>query len=176
MKTYPSDTLEATLRNVFDFDVYKPETIEKLAEILDHHGLVSQRDYCDFADSLIYRLAVKHLGLVAAREASRKKVLDIKFSPKETTLSQPKYGKVDPNNQPHTGGNTWAGGVRLSIAHRLINVSSLLLFGQTGGRDTAGLGGRGGYMRLFAGHDIHQARIPHAHIDNGGLTSKLGVG
>ncbi|KAF9806900.1 hypothetical protein IEO21_08484 [Rhodonia placenta] len=93
MKTYPSDTLEATLRNVFDFDVYKPETIEKLAEILDHHGL-----------------AVKHLGLVAAREASRKKVLDIKFSPKETTLSQPKYGKVDPNNQPHTGGNTWAGG------------------------------------------------------------------
>lgn len=27
---------------------------------------------------------------------------------------------------------------------------------QTGGRDTAGLGGRGGYMRLFKGHDIKQ--------------------
>ena len=34
------------------------------------------------------------------------------------------------------GGNTWAGG--------------------TGGRDTAGLGGKGGPYRLDAGHDVHQ--------------------
>ena len=27
---------------------------------------------------------------------------------------------------------------------------------QTGGRDTAGLGGKGGYMRLFKGHNIKQ--------------------
>jgi hypothetical protein len=32
----------------------------------------------------------------------------------------PKHGKVDPDNTPHVGGNTWAGG--------------------TGGRDTAGIG------------------------------------
>ena len=32
-------------------------------------------------------------------------------------------GKFDPDNKPHVGGNQWAGG--------------------TGGRDTAGLGGRG---------------------------------
>ena len=38
-------------------------------------------------------------------------------------LSEPKHGKVDPDNKPHVGGNTWAGG--------------------TGGRDTAGLGGVG---------------------------------
>ncbi|CAB4069483.1 von Willebrand factor A domain-containing protein 8 [Lepeophtheirus salmonis] len=51
-------------------------------------------------------------------------------------LSSPKHGKVDPENTPHVGGNTWAGG--------------------TGGRDTAGLGGIGGPYRLDAGHDVHQ--------------------
>ena len=38
IKAYPDDPLETTLRNVFDFDVYRPDTIKKLAEILDHHG------------------------------------------------------------------------------------------------------------------------------------------
>lgn len=51
-------------------------------------------------------------------------------------MSGPKVGKIDPKNTPHVGGNTWAGG--------------------TGGRDTAGLGGRGGPYRLDAGHDVHQ--------------------
>ena len=48
----------------------------------------------------------------------------------------PKHGKEDPNNDPHVGGNQWAGG--------------------TGGRDTAGLGGKGGPYRLDKGHDVHQ--------------------
>ena len=48
----------------------------------------------------------------------------------------PKHGKEDPDNTPHVGGNTWAGG--------------------TGGRDTAGLGGKGGPYRLSKGHAIHQ--------------------
>ena len=43
---------------------------------------------------------------------------------------------MDAKNEPHVGGNTWAGG--------------------TGGRDTAGLGGKGGPYRLDAGHDVHQ--------------------
>ncbi|OXU18814.1 hypothetical protein TSAR_009759 [Trichomalopsis sarcophagae] len=51
-------------------------------------------------------------------------------------VTAPKHGKVDPNNDPHVGGNTWAGG--------------------TGGRDTAGLGGKGGPYRLDAGHTVHQ--------------------
>ena len=38
MQAYPIDSLEVALRNVFDFDVYKPETISKLEDILDHHG------------------------------------------------------------------------------------------------------------------------------------------
>lgn len=48
----------------------------------------------------------------------------------------PKHGKIDLDNMPHVGGNTWAGG--------------------TGGRDTAGLGGIGGPYRLDAGHDVYQ--------------------
>ncbi|KAK9739681.1 AAA domain (dynein-related subfamily) [Popillia japonica] len=51
-------------------------------------------------------------------------------------VSSPKHGKIDPKNDPHVGGNTWAGG--------------------TGGRDTAGLGGKGGPYRLDAGHPVHQ--------------------
>ena len=43
---------------------------------------------------------------------------------------------MDEKNAPHVGGNTWAGG--------------------TGGRDTAGLGGKGGPYRLDAGHDVYQ--------------------
>jgi von Willebrand factor A domain-containing protein 8 len=40
MKAYPNDPLGSTLRNIFDFDVYKTETIDKLVEILNHHGCV----------------------------------------------------------------------------------------------------------------------------------------
>lgn len=51
-------------------------------------------------------------------------------------VTDPKHGKEDPDNMPHVGGNTWAGG--------------------TGGRDTAGLGGKGGPYRLDAGHPVYQ--------------------
>ncbi|KAK0451876.1 AAA domain-containing protein [Armillaria borealis] len=124
MQAYPTDALGDALRNVFDFDIYKPETIDKLGEILKKHGLT-----------------VPHLGLDAARE-SAKKIQDIQFEPKETDLSGPKEGKHD--NEEHSGGNTYAGG--------------------TGGRDTVGMGGRGGYKRLWKGGDIKQ--VPDALKDD----------
>ena len=43
---------------------------------------------------------------------------------------------MDETGAPHVGGNQWAGG--------------------TGGRDTAGLGGKGGPYRLSDGNPIHQ--------------------
>ncbi|XP_006455343.1 hypothetical protein AGABI2DRAFT_226806 [Agaricus bisporus var. bisporus H97] len=91
MKAYPNDTLGEALRNVFDFDIYKPEIIDKLSEILIKHGL-----------------EVPHLGLDAAREAA-KKVKDIDFEPKNKTLDEPKEGKHD--DKEHSGGDTYAGGV-----------------------------------------------------------------
>ncbi|XP_048458993.1 von Willebrand factor A domain-containing protein 8 isoform X2 [Rhincodon typus] len=51
-------------------------------------------------------------------------------------VTAPKHGRIDVDNAPHVGGNTWAGG--------------------TGGRDTAGLGGKGGPYRLDAGHKVYQ--------------------
>uniref|UniRef100_A0AAR2JZS7 von Willebrand factor A domain-containing protein 8 n=1 Tax=Pygocentrus nattereri TaxID=42514 RepID=A0AAR2JZS7_PYGNA len=51
-------------------------------------------------------------------------------------VTSPKHGKIDATNAPHVGGNQWAGG--------------------TGGRDTAGLGGKGGPYRLDAGHKVYQ--------------------
>ncbi|KAF5384151.1 hypothetical protein D9615_003188 [Tricholomella constricta] len=125
MRAYPEDSLGDALRNIFDFDIYKPETIDRLAEILDHHGL-----------------HVPHLGLEAAREAAKKNVQDIQFEPANTELSEPKEGKHD--DKEHSGGNTYAGG--------------------TGGRDTAGMGGRGGYKRLYKGGDIKQ--VPDALKDS----------
>ena len=58
-----------------------------------------------------YRLVVQNLGLEAAREGIRKRILDVKYEPKKIELSEPKHGKDDPKNEPHEGGNTWAGGV-----------------------------------------------------------------
>ncbi|KAJ3746345.1 AAA domain-containing protein [Lentinula detonsa] len=120
MRAYPNDSLSDVLRNVFDFDVYKPETIEKLREILDHHGL-----------------RVQHLGIDAAREASSAKgVKDVQYTPKspKDILGDPKEGEHD--DKQHIGGNKYAGGI--------------------GGRETAGLGGKGGYKRLYKGGDIKQ--------------------
>ncbi len=52
----------------------------------------------------------------AAREAAKKQVLDLKFEPKgDTSLTEPKFGKEDPDNEAHTGGNTWAGGVSFFV-------------------------------------------------------------
>lgn len=38
MRAYPSDNLETSLRNIFDFDIYKLDTMERLADILEHYG------------------------------------------------------------------------------------------------------------------------------------------
>ncbi|KAF9269491.1 hypothetical protein L218DRAFT_915635 [Marasmius fiardii PR-910] len=123
LQSYPTDTLGEALRNIFDFDIYRPDTIDKLAHILEIHGL-----------------DVPHLGLDAARESAKKKnpIKDFEYTPKNTDLSEPKEGVHD--NKQHQGGNRYAGG--------------------TGGRDTAGMGGRGGYKRFYKGGDI--AQIPDA--------------
>lgn len=121
LKRFPEDTLEQTLRNVFDFDVNRPETLDALYDILRKH-----------------KLTVERLGIDAVRVGSEptKAPVVVEFTPKgDTSLSEPKYGKD--TEKKHVGGNTWAGG--------------------TGGRDTAGLGGRGGYMRKYnKNHDISQ--------------------
>lgn len=82
------------------------------------------------ADS--YRNWSRMIGL--EDESERIELEKNEFDPSK--LDQPKIGKLDADNTPHVGGNTWAGG--------------------TGGYNTAGLGGVGGPFRLDAGHDVHQ--------------------
>ncbi|GAA6009045.1 hypothetical protein JCM11491_005725 [Sporobolomyces phaffii] len=130
MKRFGDEPLEQTLRNVFDFDVHSPSTLDSLYDILRR-----------------YKLGVERVGIDAVRGSEREetkagadaddlKPKIVEFEPTgDTSLDQPKFGKED--DKEHSGGNTWAGG--------------------TGGRDTAGLGGRGGYMRLMKkGQDIKQ--------------------
>ncbi|KAH9160345.1 hypothetical protein EDB89DRAFT_2081954 [Lactarius sanguifluus] len=118
LRGIPRRELDDTLRNVFDFDVYRIETTEKLDEILRKHGSFTRIWY-------------------DATTRKAKKPLEMQFDPQETDLDKPKHGQEDPSGEAHTGGNTFAGG--------------------TGGRDTAGLGGRGGFKRSHGkDHDINQ--------------------
>ena len=57
--------------------------------------------------------------------------LELKFRDSGKDVNSPKFGKIDEKNEAHVGGNEWAGG--------------------SGGRDTAGLGGKGGPYRLDSG-------------------------
>ncbi|CAH0692016.1 unnamed protein product [Spodoptera exigua] len=118
LQKYPNEDLATAIGNVFDFDRYSKDMADTLLEVLHSSGLPID-------------------GVLEGRskEALKKIQMTIeRHSGKDT--SSPKHGKEDPKNEPHVGGNTWAGG--------------------TGGRDTAGLGGKGGPYRLDKGHDVHQ--------------------
>ncbi|KAJ3359065.1 hypothetical protein GGF32_009678 [Allomyces javanicus] len=122
MKAYPGDPIAASLRDIFDFDLHGIEMQQVILPVLSKHGF-PVNDY-----SLE---SVTHGG---PGTSSARLEINKEWGPTDT--SAPKHGKEDPENKPHVGGNTWAGG--------------------TGGRDTAGLGGIGGPYRLDKGHDVHQ--------------------
>ncbi|GAA5999420.1 hypothetical protein JCM5350_001970, partial [Sporobolomyces pararoseus] len=130
MKRFP-EPLEDILRNIFDFDVHSPATLDALYDTLRRYKLNVERVGIDAVrGSGGGKIAGKDL---AAEEDSKAEFVE--FEPTgDTSLTEPKYGKVD--DEEHSGGNTWAGG--------------------TGGRDTAGSGGRGGYMRLLKGKKVKQ--------------------
>ncbi|CEH18703.1 AAA ATPase containing von Willebrand factor type A (vWA) domain [Ceraceosorus bombacis] len=127
LERYPAEQLVDVLLNTLSFDLQRPEVMELVARTLAKRGL-----------------NVKGLSLAAIRQKEEEKQkVDagrVEFDPesagRDTNLDKPKEGKTDPDNKEHSGGNTWRGG--------------------TGGRDTAGLGGRGGYERLYSGHEIKQ--------------------
>lgn len=120
LEKYPNESMSELVGNVLDFDKYQPEALEQVTGVLAKHGLPIEA----YARNELYALRKqKEIQLTVNRKSG-------------LGVSGPKYGKVDPKNEPHVGGNTWAGG--------------------TGGRDTAGLGGKGGPFRLDAGHKVHQ--------------------
>ncbi|KAM3957572.1 von Willebrand factor A domain-containing protein c12.2 [Aphomia sociella] len=126
LQKYPEEDLATAIGNVFDFDRYSKDMADTLLEVLHASGLPTE-------------------GVLEGRSKEALKKLQMTIESKSgKDVSSPKYGKDDPDNKPHVGGNTWAGG--------------------TGGRDTAGLGGKGGPHRLDKGHDVHQ--LSQAEIDD----------
>lgn len=121
LQQFPNTDLEDVIFNVFDFDRYSPEMIETIGEVLVKYGFSDKNMIT--AEYIAAKRAKEYVQLTVNRHSG----LD---------TEAPKHGKEDPKNEPHVGGNTWAGG--------------------TGGRDTAGLGGKGGPYRLDKGHKVHQ--------------------
>lgn len=120
LQKYPNEDMNELIGNVLDFDRYSPDALDQVTEILQKHGLAIE----NYAKNELTAIrAQKEIQLTVERTSG-------------LSVSQPKHGKEDPDNKPHVGGNTWAGG--------------------TGGRDTAGLGGKGGPYRLDKGHKVHQ--------------------
>ncbi|CBQ70003.1 conserved hypothetical protein [Sporisorium reilianum SRZ2] len=140
MQKFPDEPLSSVLLNTLAFDLHRPESIRWVVEALKKRGLPVEQLSLDV-------LREQDLERIRAAEKAGKDGLKPEFHPgkedydpkkagRDTNLDKPKEGKVDPNNEVHVGGNTWKGGV--------------------GGRDTMGLGGRGGYGRQYTGHKIHQ--------------------
>lgn len=120
LNKYPDENLSELIGNVFDFDKHAPETLDQVTSVLIKHGL----EINEYAENQLTEIRRQKQLQMSVEHVSGKDV------------SSPKHGKVDPKNDPHVGGNTWAGG--------------------SGGRDTAGLGGKGGPYRLDSGHKVHQ--------------------
>ncbi|EDW00287.1 von Willebrand factor A domain-containing protein 8 [Drosophila grimshawi] len=120
LERYPEESMSELVGNVLDFDRYQPEALLQVTQVLAKHGLPIEAYAKNELQSLRQQ---KQLQLTVKRHSG-------------LGVSGPKFGKLDPKNEPHVGGNTWAGG--------------------SGGRDTAGLGGKGGPFRLDKGHKVHQ--------------------
>ena len=128
LEEYPSDDLVTILHNVLDFDSYDLSIYGLLGQVFQRHG-VEVGTYNAWKNAVLQR--GKNLEVEFSNGTSSDGT-----SAKPPDLGTPKEGKWDEKNDPHVGGNQWAGG--------------------TGGSDTAGLGGRGGPYRLDRGHKVHQ--------------------
>eukprot|EP00301_Raphidiophrys_heterophryoidea_P006912 c12743_g1_i1.p1 GENE.c12743_g1_i1~~c12743_g1_i1.p1 ORF type:complete len:1447 (+),score=378.72 c12743_g1_i1:119-4342(+) len=128
LQRYPEDPVEHACGNVFAFDMHDPDARRLLHDELHKVGLTLSASWepPKKADGE---------GGPGGKGSSDKLRLTLQRSG-APDATMPKRGKDDPKNEPHVGGNTW--------------------FGGTGGRDTAGLGGKGGPYRVDAGHDVHQ--------------------
>ncbi|CAH7688707.1 AAA domain-containing protein [Phakopsora pachyrhizi] len=136
LKEYDQDSLETGLRNIFDFDVYRPETIDFLHKVMQKHGIeIEKLGMNSVRKSQLKSLKDEPISQIVYRPVGDKEDEDLRVEKDENEMRGPKPGKED-DGKEHVGGNTWAGG--------------------TGGRDTSGLGGRGGATRVYKRSNIYQ--------------------
>lgn len=139
MQKFPEESLSSVLLNTLAFDLHRPESIRWVIETLQKRKLPIQELSLELLRQQdLAKLQEDGKGGKAFKPEFHpgQEDYDPKKAGRDTHLDKPKDGKVDPDNNPHTGGNQWQGG--------------------TGGRDTKGLGGRGGYGRQYSGHKINQ--------------------
>lgn len=136
LERFPNDGVAAALENILAFDAYAPGVRAQVARVFQARG-VPLPEHADGEAGEDESEGGAGRGGVKYRDAGGRSL------PK-TGLGAPKHGKEDAKNEPHVGGNTWAGG--------------------TGGSDTAGLGGRGGPYRLDKGHVVHQVGVVGAWV------------
>eukprot|EP01034_Spumella_vulgaris_P025897 gene25897-32404_t len=131
---FPKDSIHEAVENIIAFDTLTPRLKQQVTSVFSKNGLkigaTEQVTRWEIVQIPGDGIGNGEVSISAQSEADRQGAIP------KTGTDTPKHGKVDPDNTPHVGGNTWAGG--------------------TGGSDTAGLGGRGGPYRLDAGHTVHQ--------------------
>lgn len=88
LERFPKDPVEQAIRNVFDFDAYSNDTLKTIETVFKEHKIDLGQVYT----------TKERLEIEGGSDFDMTKLLD------------PKLGKVDPNNAPHSGGNTWMGG------------------------------------------------------------------
>ena len=120
LESYKTDGISSAIENVISFDSMTPSLKNLILSKFKDRGIPISKEH---EEKLMEWEIVKQRSMMN------------KSDPR-TDIGSPKHGKVDPNNKPHVGGNTWAGG--------------------SGGSDTSGLGGRSGPYRNDSGHDVHQ--------------------
>lgn len=155
MGAYPNDTLGEALRNIFDFDIYKPETMEVLSALLIKHGYVSFPLTLNSNSVILLQFRGIELGFGCCpwncqegqRRGIRANEQDFRWTKGRETWRQ---------------GTLWRWYVcwwcRSSIHWSQKDEMLTCLF-QTGGRSTAGMGGMGGYKRFYKGGDIKQVHL-----------------
>ena len=131
LQKFPNDTIAEALNNVLAFDTFDEQAKRYLLKIFSKYkieigDLFPKRSVLGNLEELKFEYLEKN---------SKNLTMWVEYE-NDRKATSPKYGREDPKNEPHVGGNTWAGG--------------------TGGADTAGLGGKGGPFRLDKGHPVHQ--------------------
>jgi len=127
LEAHPEEGIESALRNILDIDSFDSRLFSRIGDVFRRNGL-------SLPYSFVELVTINNDGELSIEYVGKREAEGVSNSPPD--LGSPKVGKWDDANDPHVGGNQWAGG--------------------TGGSDTAGLGGRGGPYRLDRGHKVHQ--------------------
>lgn len=95
LNKYPATPLKTAFSNVFDGEMFtNREEKKRISQVLEHYGILDNSNM-NFGGEMKKDLFIEHQYA----------------NPNQATM--PKFGKIDPNNAPHVGGNTWAGGTKL---------------------------------------------------------------